>query len=185
MKVYNSGFNTLYISNSCLREHKRILKSLRKIPQERFIDFIIDSAYGRLGIGTEERNIEKFMDFCRKFSGKKEINTAILEAHGYNCFGKWCYDDGLMPKPIQGWIDEHDGNYDLLMLQVCNPYHEKPIIQKSMAVVPTDIVSFMNTSCLEHLLVLPGEGAVPFNKKKIKKLPSNSLLKYLQPYVSY
>lgn len=100
-------------------------------------------------------------------------------------FGKWCYEDGFIPKSVQGWIDKNDGVYDLLLLQVCNPRHVKPVIRKSIAVVPTDTVSpYLTSVCgIEHLLVMPDRGALQFTSDRINRLSQYNLLECLQPYI--
>ena len=186
MKVFQSGNNTLYIADSMLNEDRRILKTFRDVPLERLISYIVDAAYISLGTGYEQENIGKFLDFCKSLSNKDgDFKVGILDAHGSAHSGKWCYSDGIIPKSVQKWIGEHDGVYDLLLLQVCNPTGIKPIIKKSLAVVPTDDVGLRLNSDIgiEHLLVIPDRGAVPFGKDKIAKLPSYDLMGHLQCYV--
>ena len=184
MKIFQYGINTLHIANSNLREEKR---RLRDVSLDRLISLLVYDSYARLGTGIEIEtgNYYKFLDFCRSISKKdSDFKVGILDAHGKNYFGRWYYSDGIFPKSVQKWIDEYDGIYDLLLLHVCNTEHVKPIIKKSMAVVPTDDVCHMlNIAGTEHLLVIPGKGAVSFNKNTISKLPSYNLLEYLQSYV--
>jgi len=182
MKVFQSRNNTLYIANSMLREERRDLKSLRGIPQERFISFLVQSAYRRLGIGCEnDRNIDKFIEYCKRITNKSgDFKVGILDAHGS---GKWYYQDGITKKSVQKWIDQHDGVYDLLLLHVCNPEHFKPIIKKSLAVVPTDTITLLLAHAgIEQLLVIPNKGTMPFNDNKITQLSTYNHLENLRLY---
>ncbi|MBN2052567.1 hypothetical protein JW756_03615 [Candidatus Woesearchaeota archaeon] len=182
MKVFQSGYNTLYIADSILREEKRHLKSLRGIPQERFISFLIQTAYRRLGIGFDDpENIDKFLGYCRLLKGKNgSFRVGILYAHGS---GRWHYQDGIRKKSVQKWIDENDGIHDLLLLHSCNPENFKPRINKSLAVVPTDTIKLWTAHSMENLLVIPNKGAVPFNDEKITMFPRYDQLECLQQYV--
>jgi len=183
MKIFQSGINTLHIADSRLREHTN-LKSFRDIPLDRIIPYLVDSAYRRLGIKSED--ISKFLDFCKETSKKNGgFKVGILEAHGKYFFGKWCYQDGFVPKSVQKWIDEYDEVYDLLLLQVCNPKYAKPVIRKPIAVVPTNNVGHLLNSDIgiEHLVVIPNKGALHFNSDMINRLPQYNLLEYLQSYI--
>jgi len=177
VKIFKSGIHSFHISNSCLREERRGLKSLSRIPLDKFIAFSVDTVYVRLGIGYEE-NQKKFLEFCKKFSNTgNNFSVGILNAHGDNFFGKWVYYDGLFPKSVQSWVDKMDGVYDLLLICVCNPGHKNLFIRKSTAVVPTDDVCMMlNIAGVKHKLVIPGQGTVSFDKKSIDLLPNLDLL---------
>src|SRR4030042_3134830 len=185
MKVFQSCNNTLYIANSMLREERRKFKSLRDVSLERFIAYLVNSAYGRLGIGSDPENIGKFLGLCKSLSNKDgDFKIGILDAHGKYYHDKWHYEDGINPKSVQKWINEQDGVYDLLLLHVCNPKQAKPNVKKSLAVVPTDEVCYLlNFAGIEHLLVIPDKGAVPFREEKITNLPSYNLLVNLQRYI--
>jgi hypothetical protein len=154
MKTYQIGKNTLNISNYCFNELRRGLKSLAKIPEEKFASFLMGEAYSRLCISDQD----EFFKRCKELSGKEIQSAAILYAHGDHFFKKWTYEDGLLPKKVQTWVDQNDGKYDLLLLHSCNPIHEVPKISKSIAVVPNDYLShILNLAGEEHLLMIPGQ----------------------------
>ena len=188
MKTFQYGRNTLYISNERLNEQeKRALMESPKnrISGEELIRYIVNLAYLRLGIYLN--NQEKFIDFCKKVRGKTEdLRVGVLDAHGDSFLGRWCYLDGFFPKRVQSWIDEHDGFYDLLVLHSCNPKREKPIVRKSLAVIPTDNLGLLYSAMrggIEHLLVIPEKGVIPFDRDKLNQLSGCDLLKRLQRYL--
>ncbi len=177
MKIFKSGIHSFHISSSCFREERRGLKSLSRIPLDKFIAFLVDTVYGRLGIGYEE-NQKNFLEFCKKFSNAGDnFSVGVLNAHGDNFLGKWVYYDGLFPKSVQSWVDKMDDVCDLLLICVCNPSHKNLFIRKSTAVVPTDDVSIMlNIAGVKHRLVIPGQGTVLFDKEDVALLPGRDLL---------
>jgi hypothetical protein len=186
MKVFHSGNTTLYIANSIFRQD-RMMKSFKDVPIERVLDYIIKKVYRTLGIAGDSETIDKFLDFCQSYSNANgNFKIGILSAHGSMYFGKWFYNKGIIPRPVQKWIDENDGVYDLLLLEVCNPKGVKPTINKSLVVVPTHLVGLLYNSDvdLEHLLVIPHMGAIPIREDKITRLPKYPLFDNLQPYVS-
>ena len=176
MRIFQSGINTLHIANSMLKEERRIS---RDCSLEKLIPYLIDTAYRRLGI----ENTNEFLDFCKKTTQRdNEFSVGILDAHGEYHFSRWYYSDGIIPKSVQKWVDENDGVYDLLLLHTCNPQGVKPIIRKSMAVVPTDHVSLMPGG-KDNLLVMPNKVSAPFNADITSRLPQYNILKDLQPYI--
>lgn len=184
MKIFNLGINTLYMANSMLRENRRNLSSLSKISLDKFVSFLVDDSYLRLGVGGYGGEQKNFLDFCKNLLQKEDISVGILNAHGDEFFGKWCYSDGLIPKSVQKWIDKYDGFYDVLLIHSCNPQHKRPVIRKSITVVPSDIFNMLSSiDLLEHKLVIPGEGYIPVNRKIIQKLPHYNLLNDLRAYI--
>ena len=120
MRIFQSGINTLHISNQILREHGKF-GTFRDVPLDANVRYLTWRAYDDLCDFNKSEDVSKFQDACRVISKKgDDFRVGILYAHGTYLFGKWCYQDGLFPKSVQRWIDKYDGVYDLLLLQVCN-----------------------------------------------------------------
>lgn len=183
MKVYSIDHHDLHISNQIYKEG-RSLESLSDIPEDRFLRYLIGGTYLRLGVGGYKDEQSHFFDFCKSVSSSGDpVSVAILSAHGGDFFGKWCYQDGWLERRVQGWIDQHDGRYDLLLLSVCNAGKRKPQVKESLAVIGQGNISILaSASALESLILLPGKGCIPVTREKISKLPDYDLLADLQPY---
>ncbi len=94
---------------------------------------------------TEQHYLEKNTDYMKiaKVNSKKTglERKAILTAHGMSIKGHWLYCNEDAGYPIQHWIDEVDGQYNVLILDVCNPKHSKISSEKSVIIHPNESVS--------------------------------------------
>ncbi len=113
---------------------------------------------------TEENFINKNPDYIKiiKENSKKTglENIAILTAHGDNIRNNWFYFNEDAGSPIQHWINEVDGKYNALILDVCNPKNSSITSEKSVVIHPNGGVSnrLLMQDRVQMELYLPGIG---------------------------
>ncbi len=88
--------------------------------------------------------------------------TVILSAHGDSRNHKWYYSDGDKDFLVQSWINNMDGNYKLLILNVCNPGRHEVSSKKSALLLPNEIYSGIRVARgrVQLELFIPGRGYV-------------------------
>ena len=112
MKTINSSYFTLDISEQRVREdHAKDLSGFVSLDDrlQKFADF-----YGNL--------VRNFLAM-KGYIGSQTIR--LLEAHGYsdNNVGFQYVDlvgNRFVWNPVGRWLEQHDGQYDILVLAICN-----------------------------------------------------------------
>ncbi|MCH7604628.1 hypothetical protein IID24_01405 [Patescibacteria group bacterium] len=91
---------------------------------------LIGSRFGKYFEGVWQRYIELFSKRHRL------KGAAILAAHGdVDDDWRWLYVDRGTTRPVQSWIDKHDGKYACLMIESCNPGAVTVTSKKSLLVI--------------------------------------------------
>ena len=118
------------------------------------VDMIIDSFLGW------NRDYTELISLHSKKQGLERL--AILAAHGDYQNNSWVYTDGKNDFPVQGWIDQMDGKYSLLILYCCNPNSGEISSKRSAVLAPNYIYSgFRMMNCDGQVeLYLPKIGYV-------------------------
>lgn len=94
---------------------------------------------------TEENYIERNQDYkiiletnSRKTGLEKK---AMLTAHGDSIREHWYFFNEDAGYPVQKWINEIDGKYNAIILDVCNPKNSKVKSEKSVIIHPSHSIS--------------------------------------------
>ena len=127
---------------------------------------------------TEENFIGKNDDYKNiiKENSKKTglERIAILTAHGDSIRNNWFYFNEDAGSPIQHWIDEVDGKYNVLILDVCNPKNSQISSENSIVIHPNGGVSnrLLMQDLVQLELYLPGIGYLDsyLFEEQLKKL---------------
>jgi hypothetical protein len=76
---------------------------------------------------------------------KEAKSIAILDAHGYSIKKEWKYGEASLfwtrKRSVQKWVDEHDGEFDVLFLRCCNPDHKIITSKKSALIWAQDMLT--------------------------------------------
>jgi hypothetical protein len=89
-------------------------------------------------------NNSVFSSWMDNYSKKRHnSDIGVLYAHGAYAKGgfnrrKWVYDDSNMLHPVQEWVDEHDGLYNLLILCCYIPENGNIHSAKSLILMPDE-----------------------------------------------
>lgn len=59
MKIFQSGINTLHVSNAIFREYK---KFFRDVPEDRYVSWLANKPYYDLSDLGDSQDIGKFLD---------------------------------------------------------------------------------------------------------------------------
>jgi hypothetical protein len=127
---------------------------------------------------TVENYIEKNPDYNKIVEAYAKKNNleriAILTANGGNIGNTWCYFNYKTATPIQSWINEMDGNYKVLILDLCNPQVSTIKSKKSIVLHPNSNVSnkLLTKQEVNIDLFLPGSGYFDsyFLEEELEKL---------------
>lgn len=94
---------------------------------------------------TKQYYLEKNQDYVKiaKVNSRKTglERKAILTAHGMCIKNHWFYCNEYAGYPIQHWIDEVDGQYNVLIIDVCNDKQAKISSEKSVVIHPNESIS--------------------------------------------
>lgn len=146
MKKYQIEQGDYFISSDFLRTLKekraysdddpfwRITHKSKEIAQE-WADAVTNDIY------EVYPEIKEYQELYGKLTELEGI--AILDAHGSIKNGDWNYIDGKQKRPVQNWINKHDGKYNSLVLFSCYIEHKLNLIsRKSLLIIPDRKIGF-------------------------------------------
>lgn len=94
----------------------------------------------------------------------------ILKSHGKVSSSIYVFNDGNQVRPVQEWIDEHDGRANTLILMVCSDPTAKIESKQSLVIHPFGSVSDMKLSQrLRVRMFVPGFGYVEDSRSLLTK----------------
>ena len=178
MKIFEQDFFgnhcRLEISNDLFSENCRLVG--RKVASfKKFVHWMTTEAFSDLGVdcGSDYR-LSEFLCFCKQVLKKDNLRIVVLAAHGGSRQGEWTYADGFwFPKhrSMKEWLARYDGDYDLILIQSCNPGHHFLRPRISITIVPTDNVGpMLSIAGVEHRLFIPGLINLTFNRRILNRL---------------
>lgn len=108
----------------------------------------------------------------------EHTSTAVLCAHGYyNADGVWVYNDKTKAHKVDDWVRNHDGEYDVLLLFVCNADEARlQPARRSVVVVPEGDIHF------DIDKVVTPEGDIYHLPEDNDKVPPEFLESYSGPF---
>lgn len=111
--------------------------------------------------------------------------TAVLYAHGDSINNKWYYTDGHHHFLVQGWVNRHNKNYALLILECCNPGYHEIHSRHSAVLSPNNTFSFIRKDfgLVQVELYIPEIGYIDDYTidYEIKRIRSNLTKRFLAP----
>ncbi|MBI2024850.1 MAG: hypothetical protein HYT03_02065 [Candidatus Harrisonbacteria bacterium] len=140
MKMFRANGNVLYAADDALEGSKYNHSTIQSFIEghiNSFLKFYHDTTYLK----------EKFRIFLEIYSKITDLsNHAMLFAHGSSTrhlFKKnyWQYSDDGTQRPIQEWIDAHDGKYLCLFIWCCNGANFRPRTKRSLLIFSDGILS--------------------------------------------
>lgn len=121
-----------------------------------------------------EDNLEydKLINVYAKKNNLERI--AILLAHGQKIKNKWFYFNEDKISSVQGWINNLDGKYKVLILHSCNPGRDEIYSKKSPVLAPNEIYNnlLLEEGKVQIELFMPGSGYIDsyLIEEELKKL---------------
>ena len=117
-------------------------------------------------------------DIYHDFVKDRRTRIAVLCGHGYyDSNGWWVYNDDTSPHKVADWTSRYDGEYDVLMIFVCNAESTRLQPAKhSLLVVPEGDIPFDIDQ-----VVLPG-GKILQLPRDNDKVPPEFLESYTGPF---
>jgi hypothetical protein len=127
---------------------------------------------------AEANFIEKNSDYLKiiqeNFKKTGLEKKAILTAHGDSIKEHWYFFNEDAGYPVQRWINEMEGKYNLIILDVCNPKKSKINSEKSVVIHPNGGISnrLLMQEKAQLELYLPGIGYLDsyLFEEQLKKL---------------
>ncbi len=84
-------------------------------------------------------NIGDYVNMYSKVTGLEGFG--LLYAHGVDSVKGWRFSDCNKSHSVQRWINEMDGRYNALVIDVCNPKSRRVYSKKSLVVAPNGVYS--------------------------------------------
>jgi len=190
MKKLTLGNETIHISKNCFWDIERRFKE--KPAEKSVIEKIVEKTsldFGMISIANNSSDVygkSYFLKFCKNILGlQAEPNIGVLYARGFYEKEQWIYYETVFKKrKVDGWINKNDGVYDVLIIHSDNKGALRPVVQKSIVIIPQGSVSSIQGHEGENLIVIPGRGAIPFNRMKLERVnfDFNNLLEKIERY---
>ena len=172
MYIEHCKNHDIYFSKLNYLELKSEFKKDSKIS---VLDSHLKEIYDRLGLsfGRQEER-EYFLDLCgfHLNESRERLKIGVLDAHGSSVHGIWKFRDLFKRYVVQEWINQHDKEYDILLIHVCNPEKVIPKASHPILVVPQGNISIEKSyQDLENLIIMPNKKITPINGRKIVHNP--------------
>jgi len=135
MRKFSISNNDLFLSEDFYEQENKTFYLLdRPELKDDFVDYIINFSHCHLGVGGLRLDVRKsFHGLVKKVLGlNRALTMGTLNAHGDSNSNQWVYQDGDRVVPVTDWISQNDGNYDLVLLHVCNPGNITLSLKKSV-----------------------------------------------------
>jgi hypothetical protein len=144
MKKYNTGNIDSYISTECMAElsgdHKDGHSAAYGINDEEMLEILVEhnNDHANDTFFRENPDYKRVVDLYSKIIGNDKI--VCLSAHGGdNEFGEWVFEQEGEEYSVQDWINEQDGKYAAILLNVCNESAKTITSKESIVLAPNYI----------------------------------------------
>ncbi|MEM4244867.1 MAG: hypothetical protein QW404_02500 [Candidatus Nanoarchaeia archaeon] len=128
MKIFRSKHSEFHVSDDLIKEFE---EDVGCFDEDLNIEMVLEDFV--------KGDIKEYVSLYSKLSGLKGFG--LLYAHGQESVRGWRYTDKGKSYSVQGWVNNMDGRFNALVIDVCNPNSRGVHSKKSLIIAPNQIYS--------------------------------------------